>query len=115
MNQPSFFDQAEKAKREGIELVYQHADSVWKKAASQKLLEVAKRQRRFTSDDILIPLERAGIVTGDNRAIAAVLQAANRMGLITSTDTFVRCRRKSRHGAPIMQWQSNMKIQEATV
>lgn len=111
MRQVSIFDQAEKAKREGIELVYQHADSVWKKAASERLLAVIKKQRHFTSDDILIDLEARGITTGDNRAIAAILQSATRIGLIKSTDKFVRCRRKSRHNAPIMVWESNVRIE----
>jgi hypothetical protein len=108
MTQTSIFDQAEKAKQAGIELVYRHASTTWKRAAADMLYEVIKRQKVFTSDDVLIPLEQLGEVTGDNRAIAAILQAFNRAGLITSTDTFVRCRRKSRHGAPVMQWQSNL-------
>lgn len=113
MTQTTIFDQVEKAKQEGIELVYRHADTLWKKEAAKRLLEVATRQRRFTSDDILISLENKGVTTGDNRALAAILQSANRMGLITSTDTFVRCRRPSRHGAPIMMWQSNLQLTEA--
>jgi hypothetical protein len=107
--QQSIFDQAEKSKQEGIELVYRHANTFWKKEAASTLLRVARKQEYFTSDDILIPLETRGVTTGDNRAIAAVLQSANRMGLITSTDRFIRCRRKSRHGAPIMVWRSNMQ------
>ena len=109
-SQTTIFDQAEHAKQEGIELVYRHASSTWQTAAAKMLLEVAQKQREFTSDDILIPLEARGITTGDNRVIAAVLQSASRMKLITSTDRFVRCRRKSRHGAPIMVWRSNMKV-----
>ena len=109
MNQTTIFDQAERAKQEGIELVYRHASSTWQVEAANMLREVAKKNREFTSDDILIPLESRGIITKDNRAIAAIFQAASRMGLITSTDRFVRCRRKSRHGAPIMVWASNIK------
>lgn len=112
MTQTTIFDQAEKAKREGIELVYQHANSVWKKAAAEQLLHVCKSKRRFTSEDVLIPLEERGITTGDNRAIAAILESARRMGLITSLDVFVRSRRKSRHGAPIMMWESKMQLTE---
>lgn len=112
MTQQSIFDQAEKAKQEGIELVYRHADTLWKREAAGKLLEVAKRQRHFTSDDILIPLEAKGVTTGDNRAIAAILQSACRMGIIVSTERFVRCRRRSRHGAPVMVWRSNLKLAE---
>ena len=112
MVQASLFDQAEQRKQEGIELVYRHANNAWKKAASEQLLSVAQSKNHFTSDDILIPLERQGIVTGDNRAIAAIFQAAARMHLITATERFVRCRRKSRHGAPIMMWKSNILNKE---
>lgn len=112
MTQQTIFDRAEKAKQEGIELVYRHADTEWKRAAADQLFTVAQSQRHFTSDDILMPLEKRGIVTGDNRAIAAILQSAARMNLIKSTDRFVRCRRPSRHGAPIMVWESNMAIKK---
>lgn len=112
MMQTTIYDQVEKKKQEGIELVYRHADTDWKRAAADQLFIIAQQQRHFTSDDILIPLEKKGIVTGDNRAIAAVLQSAARMNLIKSTDRFVRCRRPSRHGAPIMVWESNLKIKE---
>lgn len=108
MTQQSIFDIAEKKKQEGIELVYRHANSHWKREAAATLNIVAKRQKHLTSDDVLIPLELRGITTGDNRAIAAILQAAARMGLIESTDRFIRCRRKTRHGAPIMVWKSNI-------
>ena len=107
--QLSIYDQAEKSKQEGIELVYRYADTKWKRAAADKLMEVARKQKHFTSDDLLIPLEKSGIVTKDNRAIAAVLQSATRMNLIKTTDKFVRCRRKSRHGAPVMVWESLMR------
>lgn len=115
MTQLSVFDITEKKKQEGIELVYRHADTDWKRAAADQLFKVASSQRYFTSDDILIPLEARGIVTGDNRAIAAILQSAARMNLIKSTDRFVRCRRPSRHGAPIMQWESQLIIKKKEV
>lgn len=108
MTQATIFDQADRRKQEGIELVYRHADTEWKRAAAERLRFVAETREYFTSDDVLIYLEKKGITTGDNRAIAAILQAFNRAGLITSTDKFVRCRRPQRHGAPIMVWRSNM-------
>lgn len=104
--QLSIYDQTERLKQEGIEVVYRNADTVWKRAAAETLMKVARQKRNFTSDDILIPLEAKGIITKDNRAIAAILQSAARMNLIKATDKFIRCRRKSRHGAPIMVWES---------
>lgn len=106
MQQTTIFDLAERKKQEGIELVYRHSDSVWKREAAQRLYDVAHALPYFTSDDILENLESRGIITRDNRALAAILQSAKRMGMIEGTDNFVRCRRLSRHGAPIMQWKS---------
>lgn len=103
--QMSIYDQAERAKQEGIEVVYRNANTTWKRAAADQLMKVIAKQRTFTSDDVLIPLEQQGIVTKDNRAIAAILQSAARMNLIKATDKFIRCRRKSRHGAPVMVWE----------
>lgn len=106
--QMSIYDIAERKKQEGIELVYRNANTDWKRAAADRLREVIERQRTFTSDDILMHLDAKGIVTGDNRAIAAILQAAARVGLISATDKFIRCKRPSRHSAPIMVWESNV-------
>lgn len=104
--QQSIFDQAEKAKNEGIELVWAHADSYWKRAAGLQLQAIiSSGMEYFTSDDILIPLENKGIVTGDTRAVASLLLAARKLGLIETTDEFVTCRRKSRHNAPIRRWR----------
>ena len=116
MTQSTIFDTAEKKKQEGIELVYKHANTTWKRAAADRLRWLVENRRMFTSDDILEHLEAKGIVTGDNRAIAAILQSAGRVGLISSTDKFVRCRRPSRHGAPIMVWESNVfNVQKGNV
>lgn len=106
MIQQTFYDQTEKAKQEGIELVFHNANTSWKKLAAKKLMEVANTKKLFTSDDILMPLEAEGIVTKDNRAIAAILQAASRMNLIKATGIFLTCKRRSRHYAPIRQWES---------
>lgn len=106
MTQTTFFDQATKARDEGIELVWQHADTHWKRAAGEQLQAVISSGRDFfTSDDVLIPLEERGIVTGDTRAIASLLLAARKLGLIETTDQFTTCRRKSRHNAPIRTWR----------
>lgn len=116
--QQSIFDQAERKKQEGIELVYRHADTEWKKAAAQRLFDIINNRKLFTSDDILSYLEREGVVTGDNRAIAALLQAAKRMNLIDhyyildkngdKWPIFTTCKRPTRHKAPVRVWRSNL-------
>lgn len=103
--QTTIFDQVERKKLEGIELVYAHADTVWKREAAMQLQLVINNLETFTSDDVLIPLEERGITTRDTRALAAILLAAKRMNLIEATDSFVRCRRPTRHHAPIMVWR----------
>lgn len=105
MVQASIFDQIERKKHDGIELVYSHADTFWKRAAAEQLQRVIDNCDTFTSDHILMPLERKGITTADTRALAAILVAARRLGLIETTDNFVRCQRKSRHHAPIQVWR----------
>jgi len=114
MSQNTIFDQAEKAKHDGQELVYRRASTTWKRKAAAKLHEVIQTKHHFTSEDVIIPLEREGIVTKDNRAIAAILVAFARTGLIKSTDNFIRSRRRSRHGAPIMVWESNLRVKEGS-
>ncbi len=105
MNQSTIFDITEKKKLEGIELVYAHADTEWKKEASLQLQKVIDNCEHFTSDHILIPLEKRGITTRDTRALSAILLAAKRLNLIEPTDNFVKCQRISRHHAPIMVWK----------
>lgn len=106
--QATIFDVAEKKKQEGIELVWQHANTFWKREAALQLQAVINSGKiHFTSDDILMPLEARGVITGDTRALAALLLAARKLGLIETTDMFQTCRRKSRHNAPIRVWVVN--------
>ena len=112
MTQQTIFDQTERKKQEGIEVAYRNANTEWKRAAVARLHHVIQTQRNFTSDDILIDLEARGITTGSNKAIAGILQSFSRSGLITATDRFTRCRRPSRHGAPVMVWESNLPIKK---
>lgn len=118
MVQSTIFDQIEKQKTIGIELVYQHADTTWKREAAQKLMEVINTCATFTSDDVLMPLEKAGIVTKDNRAIASILKSAEKLKLISPyhirlangdrLPVFIQCKRPQRHHAPIRVWKSNV-------
>lgn len=105
MNNLTIFDITEKKKLEGIELVYAHANTEWKREASLQLQKVIDNYELFTSDNILIPLEKRGITTKDTRALAAILLAAKRLGLIEPTDNYIKCKRVSRHHAPILVWR----------
>jgi len=64
MTQQSIFDQTEQKKQFGIELVYRHADSYWKKAAAERLLVVIAEQQKFT----MARRSWCGSRTGTNKA-----------------------------------------------
>ncbi len=104
----SIFDQRERAKQEGIESSYQAADSVWKKAASAALLEVAKNNREFTTDQIWPILARQGIHTHNNVAIGAIIQAGSRSGIMQKTGMFKESTNPNNHGRPVTIWRSNL-------
>lgn len=99
------YGQVEQRRDRGIELVYQRANTPWKRAAAERLQQVIKTHDTFTSDDILIDLEQRGIVTGDTRALAAILKGAAKAGQIEATDNFIPTKRPSRHRAPIRVWR----------
>lgn len=95
----------EQTRDQGIELVHRNADTAWKRAARERLQEVIRTHETFTADDILINLEERGIVTGDTRAIAAILIAARKAGQIEATDNFTPTKRPASHKRPIRVWR----------
>jgi hypothetical protein len=107
----SLFDKAERAKQEGIEASYQHAPSIWKQAASDALMALAKSKPEFTTDELWDILAKQGIHTGEPRALGSIMQSAHRSGMIKSTGKYVASYR--RHKAPIILWQSNIYSPEA--
>lgn len=106
MNRLTKYGPVEQAKQQGIELAYHHSDNDWKRAAKEQLFKVIKTNDEFTSDEIIMPLEARGIFTHDNRAIAAILLAAKRLGLIEPTGTQVKCKRPKRHNGWVALWRT---------
>lgn len=102
----SLFDQAERAKQSGIEASYQHAPSVWKEAAREALMTLAKSKAEFTTDELWDLLSKQGVHTGEPRALGSIMQSAHRSGMIKATGRYVPSYR--RHKAPIILWQSNI-------
>lgn len=102
----SLFDKAERAKQQGIEASYQHAPSIWKQAASDALMKLAKTKAEFTTDELWDLLAEQGVHTGEPRALGAIMQSAHRSGMIKATGKYVPSYR--RHKAPIILWQSNI-------
>ncbi len=102
----SIFDQAERAKQQGIEASYQHATSIWKNAAVEALMTLAKAKPEFTTDELWDLLAEKGVHTGEPRALGSIMQSAHLSGMIKSTGKYVPSYR--RHKAPIILWQSNI-------
>jgi len=102
----SIFDQAERAKQQGIEASYQHAPSIWKNAAVEALMTLANGKPEFTTDELWDLLAEKGVHTGEPRALGSIMQSARRAGMIKLTGKYVSSYR--RHKAPIILWQSNI-------
>lgn len=99
----SIFDQV---KQQGIEASYQNTTTYWKEEAGAALQLLAKLQRFITSEDIIVLLEKKGITTSNNKALGAVMQSAQRSGLIKPTGDWKTSQLKRRHGAAIRVWAS---------
>ena len=107
-NNLTIFDQAERAKQEGMEAAYQYADVDWKKIASDALRKCAETMPEFTSDDVWEIINKTGITTSENRAYGAIVQAAHRAGIIQPTPNFIQSKRPQVHKNPIRIWQSRI-------
>ena len=105
--QRSIFDIAEQKKVEGMETAYRNADTSWKRAAVEYLQHLIDTRRLLTSEDVVLHLNSVGIVTGENRAMGAIIKAFERAGQITSTGRFVESRRPECHKGAVRVWQSN--------
>lgn len=99
------YGKVEQERDRGIELVYRNANTPWKSAAAEQLQVVCRTMNEFTSDDIIEPLEERGIVTADNRAIAAILKGAQKAGLIEPTDNYRATKRLKSHRRPKLVWR----------
>lgn len=102
------FDKYERRKQEGIEASFFHADTEWKQAAAQRVFWLANNRYEFTADDVTEYLNEKGITTGNSSALGAIMQAAQRLGIITNTGHFRESRRPVTHGAPVRIWHSNL-------
>lgn len=105
MVQTTIYNLIERKKHEGMEASYRSSDSIWREAVNERMHELIDRGGTFTSDDILEHLDKLGIFTKENRALGAIMTAFARTGLIESTGTQVKCRRKSRHHGYVTLWR----------
>lgn len=111
--QATFFDlvrqriKGKQLKHEGMEASYEHANSIWKDAVVEQIHFLISHGSgfEFTSDDILVPVERQGIFTKTNTALGAIIKSFERTKQIKSTGIFKESNRASRHRAPLRVWK----------
>jgi len=108
--QRSLFDQAERKKQEGINASYNRTSTIWKEAAAEALIAVAKANYQFTSDKVWEYLASIGVHTGDNRALGAVMQAGRRSGVIEFTGSYRPTIRPVGHKSPKAIWRSKIYV-----
>jgi hypothetical protein len=83
-----------------------NANDAWKNAADQIIINLAKRNRVFTSDDIWEGLSLAGVHTAEHRAMGPRIIAAVKAGVIEyqtcdhceTTKVVTKSRREESHG-----------------
>jgi hypothetical protein len=103
--QLSVFDQSERQKQQAMEATYRQANTLWRKAFTDRLWHLARTKPYLTSEEIVVWLNNQGIVTGENRAAGSIMQSAARAHLIEHHD-WIDSRRPECHGCPVRQWKS---------
>jgi hypothetical protein len=91
-----------------MQAVDENADEKWKKAAGFAVVQVALRKTTFTPDDVWEVLDTLDVGTSERRALGPVMDRAAKDGIITSTGTYIKSRRASRHKGPVTVWKSRI-------
>jgi hypothetical protein len=99
---------AEAAKKEGMDRAERHANEEWKRIMYELIVQVARRRRRLTADDVYDLYYQTGQTadTHEHRALGPVFTNAAKAGVIKKTAFFIKSRRKSKHASPLQIWES---------
>lgn len=105
------YDKARRAKEDGMSRVEANATAGWSELMFGLVIEVAKSQSRFTSDDVFNLAEtRMPISTHDLRAFGPVMMKAARQNICRKANVAaVPSRRASLHASPRAVWESMIK------
>jgi hypothetical protein len=96
-------------KEEGMALVDQNANQVWKDAMLELVHRVALKKRTFTADDVfdLLAEQPDPPVTHDRRAFGPIMiRAAKAKWCRKANLPAVNSRRRTLHSSPIQIWES---------
>ena len=83
------------------EIVAERAGSDWADYCLELIRSIAKKNPRFTSDHVMIAMERK---PHDSRALGPMMKAAQRSGFIKPLEVYEKSIR--RHATPLRVWES---------
>lgn len=89
-----------------LEKVEQAANQEWLQRATERVRYLCQTRYEWCSDDVWSYLDTLDIVTGDNRALGAVIRKAAMDGWCAGTDRVVKSKRPACHSRPVALWQS---------
>jgi len=100
-------DEGQMRLEEALGRVERGAHPLWLEQAKCAVVQVAKVNQEFTTDDVWETLGHWSIeLRNDGRALGAVMRWAAKSGICTSTDNYKRSRRPECHLRPVMVWRS---------
>lgn len=98
---------ARAARDEAVDRVDRHADEAWKAAATDAIYLMATKRDEFTTDAVWWLLAHAGIgAPHEERALGALMQAAQRQGWIQRTERTHKSVRPECHARDLRVWRS---------
>lgn len=105
---------AQQAADNAVRIVGDNANELWMRKARQSLMQVARMNASFTTDDVwadmLLVDEFA--VTHEPRAMGAVLRRAVKEGVCVATPRYQPSVRVECHARPVRVWRSLVYTRE---
>lgn len=95
------------AAQRGIDQAERNANLDWKEAAIECVRTVARRYREFTTDEVLVELDKLPEKTHNLSALGAVMRRADREGLIANTGQMRQTKIARRH-RKLTVWRSKL-------
>ena len=82
-----------------------NADLDWRLVAEEVVRDFVYGSSTFTSDDVLLELEKKGVRSVNNSALGAIMRRFATLGKIEPFG-YEPSKRPSRHRAPVRRWRS---------
>lgn len=100
-------DKVDEEIRKGMQQSLFNADLDWRLVAEEVVNHFVHHAGSFTSDDVLIELEKRGVVSVNNSALGGIIKKAADADKIEPLG-YRPSKRPSRHKAPVRVWRSKV-------